>query len=571
MRSIALLCSGWLIYLAVGQVGHSVRGSIRGVVVSSGGAGATPVRRASIRVRREGDPDSWSTVSDAEGYFHFSELPAGRFLVMASKPGYVANAFGATATGRPGVPVVVSEGAQIGDLRVILPRGAVLSGLLRDRLGRPLPNIAVRIARANSGRLLSGGDEFETDMTGTYRAFGLPAGRYIVAAIPHAVGVGAIQQMTDSEVDAQLRTSSEPAGPAVPAPASAYSAVFYPGTPIAESAQVVAVGEGEERDGIDFVVDATLTRTIEGTLTGPSATISPVQIGVWSNPPSFPPVLGAAPLMSRPNNAGHFSVSGLPPGRYTLSFRTGDPFPRPGTESSGSYAVVDVDVSNQDATGVSVVLRPSSDLSGRLVGDNAQQLDLSRFSLLLKPRSVHVAALWNSAPFETARTARVNSNGQFILSAVTPGEYELILEPSTAGPWAVKTAELDGRTATDDLISVGSGGGSELAVVVSDKWAQVTGTLTDPNNHPVNAYEIVAFPIESDQRGSLRRIKVVRPSADGRFVISTLPDGDYYIAAVVDIDPNEISPDLLSELAGSAVAIHLEAGQIKVENLRVVR
>src|SRR5262245_2114269 len=61
---------------------------VRGVVVDA--TSGAPIRRATVRVFgppfRENSP---SALTDDEGRFEIKELPAGKFTLNASKPGYV--------------------------------------------------------------------------------------------------------------------------------------------------------------------------------------------------------------------------------------------------------------------------------------------------------------------------------------------------------------------------------------------------------------------------------------------------------------------------------------------------
>ncbi len=141
-----------------------------------------------------------------------------------------------------------------------MPRGSVITGLITDGAGQPLPGLQVR---AQTYRILPPAGERQladvpgtnvvTDDRGIYRIFGLPAGDYAVSVRP-TPGIEAftagLRTVTGAEVRQALADARQsrdrrlpglpvgrPAGPAGPASLSSESAgrvafapVFYPGT-----------------------------------------------------------------------------------------------------------------------------------------------------------------------------------------------------------------------------------------------------------------------------------------------------------------------------------------------------
>jgi hypothetical protein len=62
----------------------------------------------------------------------------------------------------------------------------------------------------------------------------------------------------------------------------------------------------------------------------------------------------------------------------------------------------------------------------------------------------------------------------------------------------------------------------------------------------------------------------VRPATDGRFIVSNLPPGDYLVAALVDVGPNEWNdPSFLAEIAPAGVRLTLGEGEKRTLDLRV--
>jgi len=68
----------------------------------------------------------------------------------------------------------------------------------------------------------------------------------------------------------------------------------------------------------------------------------------------------------------------------------------------------------------------------------------------------------------------------------------------------------------------------------------------------------------------VRRVRNLRPAADGRFSVSGLPPGDYLIGAVTDVQNGEWNdPDFLAILAGAAVRVSLAEGVMTTQDLRL--
>ncbi len=210
--------------------------SITGVVLGAE-TPPRPLRRTRVTISGSELELSRTTITTDEGRFTFDSLPAGRYTVSASKDGYASLAFGAVRPGRPGGLVTVAAG-EVRQIRMQLPRGAVITGMLRDPQGDPAPGIPVvvlsrRFAPASGEQRLVPvpGINVSTDDRGIYRVFGLAAGSYLVTALPRFPFTGFPGEVTAASRDEiqramaevqERRTSSRPGMPATdPAPAPA--------------------------------------------------------------------------------------------------------------------------------------------------------------------------------------------------------------------------------------------------------------------------------------------------------------------------------------------------------------
>jgi protocatechuate 3,4-dioxygenase beta subunit len=255
--------------------------TIAGAITTSDGD-ARPVRRALVILNGTELRGTRQAITDDAGRFVFSSLPAGRFTLNASKPGYVTTYYGGTRPGRgPGIPLAVTDGQTIGDLTLKMPWGAVIAGTVTDTNGQPITSLRVQVMEArlvNGERTysyVSGGIGNPTDDRGSYRLYGLPPGEFVVAA--SSLSSIAARLTTADEIRWAQQQSPGPnrvgaaapdatSGPPLGQPVT-YAPVYYPGTPDAAASAPVTVRSGEERTGVDFSIPFVPTSKVEGVIT----------------------------------------------------------------------------------------------------------------------------------------------------------------------------------------------------------------------------------------------------------------------------------------------------------------
>ena len=99
---------------------------------------STAVARATVTLDTSDGRSKRQTVTDDSGRFQFDQLPGGRFLLMASKRGWVSSYYGSPRPGRPpGTPVILPDGGRVSVQMSMVP-GSVIAGTIVDEKGRPL-------------------------------------------------------------------------------------------------------------------------------------------------------------------------------------------------------------------------------------------------------------------------------------------------------------------------------------------------------------------------------------------------------------------------------------------------
>ncbi len=337
-------------------------GRISGTVVL-GGAG-TPVRRARVSLTGGDLRGSRSAITDEQGGFVFEALPPGRFNLAVSKPGYVNMTYGAKRPGRPGTPIQLAEGQRMEKIRIEIPRGGVLTGVVVDEHGEPSPGTTVRALRfqmQTGEKTLQQAGQDQTDDRGVYRIFQLQPGEYMVSAAPRNQNLSDIRQALSAQINALAaevaaeglgRRGGGGGGFRIGGPgqefggrggrggvileqleeqlaqveneqALTYAPVYFPGTPSPSSAATVTLGVSEERSGIDFQLQLVPTARVSGTVTstmgalpqGTQVALIPADRAGLVNIP------GQQNSTTRVNQDGRFTFQNVTPGQYTVHAR----------------------------------------------------------------------------------------------------------------------------------------------------------------------------------------------------------------------------------------------------------
>ena len=593
---------------------------IAGVVVADGRDGF-PIRRVGVTVSRVEGGGSVSTYTDDTGRFAFPSLAAGRYTLSASKPGYLRAAYGARRHDRPGTPITLAEGQQMADLRLALTRGGVITGRVSDEHGMPAAGVSVRVMeiltvlgerQLRPARTYGGLLGESTDDRGAFRLYGLPPGDYAVVASPRVNQRGEIRAMTESEIREALLAVRQPRGAGRGSPDSqradeeavmvGFAPVYYPGTSTAADAATIRLGPGEERTAVDFTLPLVQTASIEGGVIAPPG-VSPgsVQLLLVATGQAGMAGLAGSGLLNRatPNADSAFSFDAIPPGRYTLtaravmgqggrasrgrnvmafqSARGGPPMilDESGDGSPVYWATTDLTVDGQDISGIMLALQPGMTLSGQIVfeGDASPPDDLSTVRVSLQPAPTGGTTVSMGLP-----STEVDAQGSFSISNVTPGRYRVAgsAPGSSSGfrfqPWTLKSAVFGGVDVLDFPLDIGpSDNIANAQLTFTDKTQEVTGSLQDASGRPAPDYTIVVFAADPGYWAPQgRRIRTTRPGTDGSFRIEGLPAGEYRIAAVTDIGPEESGdPAFLEQLAAASYQFTLVEGETWVQDLRI--
>ena len=508
--------------------------------------------------------------TDRGGRFTFDKLPVDRYTVGASKLPYIGAVAGARRPARPGVPVVLAAGAKVTDVTIRLPMGAAISGTVFNEKGQPAPGVMVGVVQRkvqNGERVLNPVQTSATDDRGFYRLHGLVPGEYLISALPLGLPSNA-RQLTDAEVDDALRGVPIPPAPTTANANTTFAPVYFPGTTRLDDAQAVLVAAGEDRQNMDLRIERVRSARIDGTVV--SGDGQPIQnVTVTLATTAGTSTRSIAPSI-RVGPDGRFGMAGTVPGSYTLIARTLAAAP-----DGGQFAFATIDVSGVDVTNVQLTLQPALSLTGSIKSASATAPPtVSGHTIQAKPLVQATAPALRMIPS--------NANGQFTISGLVPGRYVIAGQPyfgsSTASvAWGVESVMVDGKDVTDLPITIAADAmPKDVAVLLSDKWQELSGRLTNEAGAGVSDYAVMVFPVnDAYWVYGTRRIVTAQPGTDGRFTLggpgpSILPAGEYYLAAVTDVTKDEqYDPAFLQSIIPAAIKVTIKPGAKSVQDLRV--
>ena len=514
---------------------------IRGRVVDA--ASGSPLRKAAVRLFGAEIRESRNAITDAEGRYEFTDLPAGQFNLNATKAGYVDLGFGQAS------PLEVGKQLKVGDKQVVekidfsLPRGAVITGRVLDEYGEPVADAQVSALRnqftVSGPRPMNAGRGAMTNDLGEFRLYGLAPGQYFVSA----------------SYRGQLMITSGP----TTGDASGYALTYYPGTANLGDAQKLTLGVGGSVSDVTLMLVATRTARVSGTV---------------FDGQGRPARQGSVMLMPRNGNMGMmtgggavrpdgtFTISGVAPGEYTVRGNLPGP-PQPGVPME--MATANVTVNGVDVTDVRVEpVRPIS-VSGHVILDPVAARSF-------KPETVRLTAgPIEPGPFfgPPSPPAAVQDDLTFEFKA-SPGPSAIRV---AAPGWMIKSAFLNGADVTES-ITFRDEDVTGLEVELTNKVPDVSGLVTDGKGDPVANYFAIAFPQDQEKwtAPGPGRTAMVRADEQGRFRFRTLRPGDYYIVAVEHVQTGEwMDPAFMESVRTRATRVSLNEGDTQVLDLKLVQ
>jgi hypothetical protein len=354
-----------------------------------------------------------------------------------------------------------------------------------------------------------------------------------------------------------------------------YASTYYPSESVASRAAPVDVNSGEETTGVDIMMRRGHAYSIRGVTSGPPGT-GPVAGTVILTPKdpllarvSFAPpstaisrdeaaarsvagslgVYGGFSGPIRPD--GSFEVRNIAHGAYLISCRVVQR-QNPGLALYGRSEVV---VAASDLEGVMLTLAPGVAVTGKVKVEGAGYQPLPTVTLAPADGSSSVAP------------ARLGAEGAFTFpTSVEPVKYTVRLDELPAGLYvkSIRYGDQDALHAPLDL----TGGAGSLDIVLSSKVASIKGMVKNAQDEAAPGVVVSVWPRTPEVAGG---VKSASTDQNGNFEIPDLGPGDFFVAALEDIDPGLVEyPEFLARFQNEAAAVTLKEGGQASADLKLI-
>jgi len=508
------------------------KGVIRGRVVRADTG--EPLRRVQVRMiewsSRDGSGPA-ATMTDADGRYELTQLPAGQYQLRASRGGYVEVAYGQRRPFERGRPIELAEGAVLQNIDFALPPGAVVTGRVVDEAGDAVAHVSVSLARrqySEGARRLVAQSGSSTNDLGEFRIFGAPPGDYVIVATFDTMELGSRDRVR-------------------------YVPTYYPGTPNVSEAQRFTVGVGQEVPGIIIALARASTAAIRGVVRasgenplGPFAFVTARASGDVQ--------VDTRMAAAVPASDGSFALTGLLPGTYIVEAQI---------LSGAEFAATEVVVDGSDVAGVTLTLSKGTTAGGRI------RFDTGDPPSGLRPSDVFVTP-------QLIQQQMLGTNG---LPPATRDDWTFELQglrgrgfirAGTVTDWQLKRVLLDGVDVTDRPLNFDASI-EGLEVELTQRLTTVSGGVSDDAGAVALDATVILFAEDPGKWGPHSRfIQSARPDQQGRFTIKGLPPGEYVAIAVSYLEPGEErDPELLEAWRKAATRFTLSEGDARALDLNL--
>lgn len=276
---------------------------------------------------------------------------------------------------------------------------------------------------------------------------------------------------------------------------------------------------------------------------------------------------GFGPLSATTGPDGRFTLSNVPAGAFWLVAHAEVVAEAPALPTH-LWGIRDVASNGRSTTETTLALVPGGTITGLLEFKSAAGVprpEMSTTTVTLAPADGRTQAqLALGYP-----DAKPDGFGAFVVAAVPPGRYTL--DAPAFRDWSLDSATLDGRDWIDRAFDVPPGWGTRRATLVfSDRPNAVTGVVRHASGAVAGFTLVMVFSSDPSMRQASRRVQAARTDALGRFTLSGLPTGAYFVAAATDLPPERwYTAESFVELTPRAVPMSFGHGETKTVTLQI--
>jgi protocatechuate 3,4-dioxygenase beta subunit len=511
---------------------------------------------ADTAAARPGAPPAYPVqTTGADGKFVFKDLGEGAYRVAAIANGYVRQEYGQRSTNSTGRAILIADQSFKDAAIQLIPLGSLI-GRISDESGQPAMGAPVQLLRpvySAQGRTLQSAGTAVVDDRGDYRIFGVPPGRYYLAA------------GTTPGPNRPLALGGTPAG------ASRYELTFHPNVRDIEQAAMIEISGGLEASMNMTVKRQPQGYRISGTVID-SATGKPlpaVNISV-----SYRGIAGGSGAFG--GNAydpatGNFQMQNIWPGEYTVVASVPSQGPIRGdataiearrlamsTQPAASAAirVVDADVAN-----IVLTMRPGVTLNGRVTVEGQSLASVTGLDRMRIGFGVPVVNM-GSPEVQPA-----GADGAFQIVGVREGVYRITPQQTPPG-FYVKSIQFEGEDILSNPFRFSGIAGGTINVTLRPGPVRITGTVTDSKSQPVPANMVALVPAESG-RIDLYRQSMTDPL--GKFTFPDTPPGRYRIFSWDSFEAgSQFNPEFIERFEQQGLTVTVVEGTPQDVSVRLI-
>jgi hypothetical protein len=458
-----------------------------------------------------------------DGHFTFRDVRPGAYTLQIGLKGY----FGSNGAPSEYVDVTAEAGRLPADVDVLLDPGAQISGRVLDTEGNPIPNVRVAYLSQDVRGLSVHYPDSEfpttTNADGEYKLAWIPSGAYYIRA-----------EFPGESAALQNRTT------------------FFPDALQMANARRIVTGPGSTFAGLDIRVQKTATITISGKILRPDNVTHPdpppeLSLILYPRDSRSPGSSSVGRVVVDPA-AGQFEIHGVPPGRYEIAAAQG-------------YALsgrMFVDAGDRNIEGLSLVMKPSIEIKGRVTG-------------LASPQTARLLLNFEGGPVRP-QGGSIDARGEFSFSGAIEGSAFTLYPFGQAISGLPDGVYLrDMRQGARNIMESGTISFSDPAeaveLIVSTGGGSIDGVVS---GNPRKGDYVILVP-SGARRSNLALYRRARIEDGNRFTIPGVTPGSYKIFGWEGFYPSPISllePDFISryEDRGTPVTVQEES---RVQNIRV--
>ena len=515
-----------------------------------------PLRKATIRLQpmrpSPGMPfeqNMRSVTSNDQGAFVFENVAAGSYMLFAERQGFVRQTYGARSGTNNGMQTVTVTADQTtsGLLFRLMPQ-AVVTGRVLDEEGEPLEHVQVMLMRPMyrmGKRQMAPNNYGSTNDQGAFRIAGVAPGKYYLRA--ERPQQGPYNMTAEQGVDNPDK------------PQTMFAATYYPNAAALESATALDIKPGQDLPGMDIRLRKDTAYRVSGKVVG----MAPGPAQIMLQPKGNGNLLGGFGRNGSPVQNGEFTLRNVLPGSYYLVLLQGQ-------GRMGPSSRTELEVTNRNVEGLSVIVTPPVQLTGtvRIDGDEKAQLAAGPANM---PQgfpggesaqetgtrsNLTVMLMPNDAMAMGTPTARPSTNGSFTMKDVPPMNYQVtVMQPDQS--LYVKSVLYNGQEVGEAGLNLASGGGT-MEIVLRRGAGQITGVVQGADGKPMQG-AIVSIVPEPQQPQLNALYRQVNTDQTGSFRAAGLRPGKYKVHAWEQLENGATQdPTFLEPYKGKGTEVTLE-------------